>query len=118
MTIVSLMRCMFLSALVTVAACGRSEVAPNSSTMGSAEVSWSAPTATVDGSPLNDLAGYRIYYGTDPDNLRHQIDIADPSVRVWTVDGLTPGNWHFAVTAVRSGGNESEYSKIGSKTID
>ena len=85
--------------------------------MGSASLSWSAPTANVDGSPLNDPAGYCIYYGTDPKNFSHRIEIPDPSVVSWTVSGLTPGTWYFAVTAVGSGGSESAYSTIQSKKI-
>jgi hypothetical protein len=85
--------------------------------MGSARLSWSAPTANVDGSPLKEPAGYRIYYGTDPNDLSHRIAIPDPSVVSWTVSGLTPGTWYFAVTAVGSGGSESAHSTIASKTI-
>jgi len=85
--------------------------------MGSATLSWSAPTANVDGSPLKDPAGYRIYYGTDSKNLSHRIEIRDPSVLSRTVSGLTPGTWYFAVTAVGRGGSESAYSTITSKKI-
>ncbi len=27
-------------------------------------LSWTAPSTNEDGSPLNDLAGYKLYYGT------------------------------------------------------
>ncbi|MFQ5610302.1 MAG: putative Ig domain-containing protein, partial [Woeseiaceae bacterium] len=33
------------------------------SSTGSVTVSWTAPTLNADGTPLVDLAGYRIYYG-------------------------------------------------------
>ena len=28
------------------------------------DASWTAPTTNTDGSPLTDLAAYRVYYGT------------------------------------------------------
>jgi hypothetical protein len=117
MSFLSVTRCVFLSALVTVAACGRGGGAPESLATGSARLSWSAPTANVDGSPLKGPASYRIHYGTDPNNLSHRIEIRDPSVVSWTVSGLTAGTWYFAVTALGADGSESEYSTITSKKI-
>ena len=29
------------------------------------DVSWTAPTAHTDGTPLTDLASYRVYYGSE-----------------------------------------------------
>jgi hypothetical protein len=31
---------------------------------GQATLSWDPPTTNVDGTPLTDLAGYKVYYGT------------------------------------------------------
>src|SRR5690606_187615 len=42
-------------------------------TSGTALLSWTPPGAFADGTALNpatDLAGYRIYYGTDPASLQ------------------------------------------------
>ena len=36
---------------------------------GSATLSWMPPTENADGSALTDLAGYRIYYGRNPNTL-------------------------------------------------
>jgi hypothetical protein len=33
-----------------------------------ATLTWDAPTTNADGTPLTDLAGYRIYYGTTSGN--------------------------------------------------
>jgi len=35
---------------------------------GSALLSWNAPSTNEDGTPLTDLAGYKIYYGTATGN--------------------------------------------------
>jgi hypothetical protein len=40
-------------------------VLPN--TTGTALVAWLPPTQRTDGSPLSDLVGYRLYYGTRAD---------------------------------------------------
>src|SRR5499427_4741428 len=44
-------------------------------TTGSATVSLSPPTQNTDGSPLTDLAGVTIYYGTSPTNLSQTVQV-------------------------------------------
>ncbi len=83
-------------------------------------LSWTAPTTNADGSPLTDLAGYRIYWsltsGTFIDADRHQLDTA-VNILFTAMTGLTsPDNMYFTVTAFDSAGNESGYSNI--VTID
>lgn len=117
MSLLHAVRWVLLLSLLTVAACGRGGGTTDSQATGSATVSWSAPIANTDGSPLKALVGYRIYYGTDPDSLDHRIEIPDRAVTTRTVSGLTPGTWYFAVTAVGGDGLESALSKVGSKVI-
>jgi len=38
-------------------------VAPSPGSAGVLDASWTAPTTNTDGSPLIDLASYRVYYG-------------------------------------------------------
>jgi hypothetical protein len=84
---------------------------------GSATLSWQAPTQNTDGSPLTNLAGYRIVYGTSPSVLTQTITINNPGTTTHVVDGLTQATWYFAVRAVNSAGAESANSAIASKTI-
>src|SRR5690348_9234476 len=42
-----------------------------------AALSWVAPTQNSDGSQLTNLAGYNIYYGTDPSALTQTIQVAN-----------------------------------------
>lgn len=82
---------------------------------GSALLSWTAPTLNVDGSPLTDLAGFRIYYGLT--TLDRVITIANPATTSYTVPGLTAGSWNFALTAFTVAGAESLNSAVVSKLI-
>lgn len=87
------------------------------SSPGSAKLSWMAPTLRTDGSALENLAGYRIYYGTSPSGLRNQISLDNPSAITWTVNNLSAGTWYFAMTAVDRDGLESARTNTVSKTI-
>lgn len=84
---------------------------------GSASLSWVAPTTHTDGSSMTDLAGFRIYYGTQQGSLGTRIDVTNPTVTTSVVPNLSSGTWYFAVTAVDSAGHESGYSNVASKTI-
>jgi hypothetical protein len=74
---------------------------------GSAELSWSPPTERTDGSPLGDLAGYRILYGTASGQYDQAADIDNPGVTRFLVEHLAPGRWYFAVTAISADRMES-----------
>jgi hypothetical protein len=84
---------------------------------GSATLTWDAPTVNTDGSILNNLAGYHIYYGTSADALSQEIDVAGATSTSYVVNGLSPGTYYFAVAAYSSSGTESDDSNVGSKTI-
>jgi hypothetical protein len=83
---------------------------------GFATLSWDAPTTNADGTPLTDLAGYKVYYGTSSHTYSQNINIGN--VTTYTIDNLTEGvTYYFATTAYDTAGNESEYSNEASKTI-
>jgi len=85
--------------------------------LGSASLSWEAPTQNVDGTALVGLAGFRIVYGTSAGALNQTIEIANPSVSSYMLGNLTPATWYFAVKAYAANGAESALSAVGSKTI-
>ena len=85
--------------------------------MGSATLSWNPPTQNADGSPLTDLAGYKIYYGTDADVLGRTIEITNPGLTRYVIDNLRPNRWYFKMTSVNSEGIESNRTGLLSKTI-
>ena len=55
-----------------------------------------------------NLAGYYLYYGASSRNYTHRIDVG--SATVYTVTGLGPGMYYFAVTAYATSGAESSFS--------
>lgn len=77
---------------------------------GSALLTWVAPQSKTDGSLLTDLAGYRLYYGTDSRNFSNRIEILDAKARTHLVNGLSAGTWYFSISATDSAGAESARS--------
>ena len=92
----------------------------NSARAGVLDASWFLPTQNVDGTPLNDLASFRIYYGTSgaPCPGPNFFQMASPtsapqpnqtaSFRLNGLHGNT--NYFVSVTAVDFSGNESACS--------
>lgn len=79
------------------------------SVIGPVSLSWIAPAENVDGSPLLDLAGYRIYYGQSSRSYSDTVDLGDPNATSHTLN-LQTGDYYVAMTAIDSMGNESGYS--------
>lgn len=84
--------------------------------LGSATLSWSAPTQNNDGTTLTNLAGYRIVYGTSASAMSQSVQIANAGVTTYVLD-LTPGTYYFAVKAYASSGAESNSSNVVSKVV-
>jgi len=87
-------------------------------TTGTATITWIAPTQNSDGSPLSNLAGYHVYYGTSSSSLTQMQAIAGAGATSAVVGNLTSGNtWYFGVKAYTNTGVESDMSNISSKSI-
>ncbi|HEY7740628.1 MAG TPA: putative Ig domain-containing protein [Steroidobacteraceae bacterium] len=84
---------------------------------GSATLSWNAPTTRTDGSPLTNLAGYRLRYGNSSGNYPNTITISNPGLTSYVVNNLASGTWFFVLAAYDSGGLESSNTNPVSKTI-
>jgi hypothetical protein len=85
--------------------------------VGSATLSWTPPTTNTDGSPLTDLAGYKVYWGTSPGNYPNSTTLSNPGLSSYVVSNLAPGTYYFVATAFNSSGAESSFSGVASKTI-
>ena len=88
-----------------------------SSANGSTRLSWQAPTTRMDGTPLTNLAGFRIRYGNSSGNYPNVITIANGTVTNAVVSNLVPGTYFFVTTAYDAAGYESNYSSPVSTTI-
>jgi hypothetical protein len=93
------------------------DVSVNQIAAATATLSWLPPTENSDGSALTDLAGYRIYYGRNRDNLTQVVELGNPGLTRYVVENLSPARWFFSMTSVNGDGVESVRSPIASKTI-
>src|SRR5512138_64706 len=83
-----------------------------------AKLAWDPTTTNTDGTPITDLAGYKVYYGTEPDKFdaKHAkegpspVDVpvtalTDPKQPGFSLTGLPScTHFYFAVTAYSPGG--------------
>ena len=103
-------------ALVTSLALGQ-----NITATGDITTSWTAPTTNTDGTPLLDLAGFKVKWGMDNGctSFPNQVDINDPfasgNTQSFTITRST--TFCFVVTAYDEGGLESENSNTAQKTL-
>jgi hypothetical protein len=84
---------------------------------GTATVLWIPPTTNTNGTPLTDLSGYHIYYGTSPTALTKSVAITGATTTSYQLTGLSAGTWYFGVAADSSAGTESAISGVASKII-
>ena len=78
--------------------------------LGMVTLSWQPPTQNADGTPLMDLAGYTIYFGTQSQSYDSEIQLDNPGLTTYVVENLVPDTYFFAATAVNSSGMESTFS--------
>ncbi len=99
-------------------------LATNPASAGILDATWTAPTTNTDGSPLTDLASYRVYYGTGSAPcpgpsffpVASSTSSPPPNQTVsFRLTGLSTGTTYFvAITAVDTGGMESACSSVAS----
>jgi len=76
---------------------------------GTVSLAWDRPTTNADGSPLTDLAGYKIYYGTASGTYGYSIDVGN--VTTYTLTGLAQGQtYYIAAAAYDTSSNQSGFS--------
>lgn len=71
-------------------------------------IRWAAPAQNVDGTPLLDLDGFNVYWGTASGRYSDSMRVA-ADARQWRAQ-LPAGTYFLAVTALNSRGEESGYS--------
>ena len=76
-----------------------------------------APTISADGSPLNDLAGFRILIGTSSGTYSNTVTVTDPAAVTYRIAGLPSNTYYVVVKAFDTSNNESLPSAEVSKII-
>lgn len=94
---------------------GSTSMTVTAATSGTIGLAWDAVTAYADGSPLTDLAGYKVYYGTAPGSYSSSIDVG--KVTTYTISNLPSGVYYVVVTVRNLSGKESGFSNEVSKSI-
>ena len=84
---------------------------------GTVTVNWSTPTQNTNGTPLLNLAGFRIYYGTSANTLSQSAQIANPGVTSYVLTNLAPGTWYIGLADYTASGVESSLSNIASTSV-
>jgi len=85
--------------------------APAPTVGGGVTVSWLAPAQNEDGSPLINLAGFRLRHGSRYGTYSNEIAIQNPGATSHRVSGLAPGLYYFVVSAIDQQGFEGARSK-------
>jgi len=83
---------------------------------GSAVVNWTPPTQNTDGTPLTNLAGIRIYYGTTAANLTQSVQLAASQTSA-TISNLAAGTWYFAGAVFTTSGAQSAMSSVVNASV-
>ena len=81
-------------------------------------LNWTPPTENTDGTPLTNLSGYDIHYGTSSGNYTQSISVSNAGIATYVVDNLTPGTYYFSVAAVNAAGTESPMSGEVSASVN
>jgi hypothetical protein len=74
-------------------------------------VNFTTPTTNTDGTPLTDLASFKVLWGASASTLTNSKSVPAPASSA-TVTGLGNGTWYFASRAVNAAGVESDNSNV------
>jgi hypothetical protein len=98
---------------ITVAPPGGASSAPGAITL-----SWDAPTENSNGTPLTDLTGYVVHYGSASKTYSDTIEVSNPGLTTYVVQNLPSGQYYFAVSAYNSSGTQSALSAEVATQVD
>lgn len=95
----------------------RFSIVVQQASLGSVTLSWQPPVTRTDGSPIANLSGYRIRYGTSTGSYPSVMEIQNAGVTSAVVANLPPATYFFVISAYDAAGLESNTSPPVSKTI-
>jgi hypothetical protein len=76
----------------------------------SINIHWIPVTENQDNKTISNITGYKIRYGTHPNNYTDSIEVHGQSTNMATIPQLVPNNYYVSMTALLSSGIESNYS--------
>jgi len=76
----------------------------------SVTLTWDAPTTNEDGTPLTDLAGYDVHYGSATQTYSLSVDVGNVTSYTWDVGEREDEVLFFNVRAYDTYGNFSVYN--------
>jgi hypothetical protein len=88
-----------------------------SASTASAVIEWVPPTENTNGTPLTDLEGVRIYYGTSAASLSHMVQISSKTETTYTIGNLSAGTWYFGGVSYTTTGAQSAMSRVVSMNV-
>jgi len=83
---------------------------PSGSQIKNITINWNIPTTYTDGSninSINDIGGYRIYSGTNRNNLALIADINNPNTINFVLNNLISGTHYFSISSYDNNNIES-----------
>ena len=98
---------------------GSSVTSPPATSSSTITLGWQPPTQNTDGTPITDLAGYKIHYGKSSASYDQTVTVSNAGLTRYVVDNLPSGTYYFAITAYNSKGMESPLSgEISTAVVD
>src|SRR5262247_398781 len=106
---------MLLRSLLILLACLSLAFAATPAQAAQVQLTWDAPLQ-ANGTPVPNLAGYKLYYGSQSGQYKTMIPVG--MTTTYTVTNLPAGQtYYFAATAYDSAGTESDLSNEVSVTL-
>ena len=104
------------TALVTTS--GDESITPETINTGSVSLTWTAPVARADGTPISlaNIGGFYIYYGKSKDSYPNRVDLEDGAAQAVTLNDIPVGTYNMVMTTYDVDGRESGYSSVVEKT--
>ena len=91
---------------------------PPAASAGTITINWAPPTENTDGTTLENLAGYKIHYGTASKKYTQTIKVSNPGLATYVISSLSPGTYYFSMTAYNAAGTESSFSSEVSEKVN
>jgi hypothetical protein len=82
----------------------------------SVTLTWTPPTENEDGTPLTNLGGYRIRYGSQSGTYTNVVTLSNPGLATYVLGGLAAGTYYVVISAYSQSGVESGYSNEAAAT--